>query len=229
MNLTKKIVLRGLVLGILFYLGGDRATSFDDPVTNKVAFAPAVAVAPIENVAQVVAENINPVKVEASVIKTDASGRAFSVHIPDAPFVYELSIPKISVNAGVVATGLEGNRMAVPHNYTDVGWFSLGSLVGENGNAVLGAHVDNGANTPGVFKHLNKLIVGDTMQITDREGKNMIFRIKEIQVLKYNDPDTGAIFRKSGAPGLVLITCAGTWRPAIKNYDKRLIVFAELI
>src|SRR6185369_4384139 len=56
-----------------------------------------------------------------------------------------LRIETAGVNAPVqrVGVGKSGN-MAVPTNYTDVGWYREGVVPGEAGSAVIDGHVDNG-------------------------------------------------------------------------------------
>jgi hypothetical protein len=64
--------------------------------------------------------------------------------LPKGIMPNHLVIPDIKVNASVRAMGLDEGRMAVPNNFTDIGWYKLGSKPGEQGSAVMGAHVDNG-------------------------------------------------------------------------------------
>src|SRR4051812_35058669 len=86
-------------------------------------------------------------------------------------YQYTLSIPAIKVNAGVLGMGITSTgRMAVPNNYTEVGWYNLGAKPGEVGSTVMGAHVDNGGKINGVFKNLKYLKVGNTILVTDSKG-----------------------------------------------------------
>ncbi len=146
-----------------------------------------------------------------------------------------LSIPKIKVNNSVKAMGLTpDNKMAVPDNYTEVGWFDSPLTVapGNVGNAVMGAHVDNGGfkpNTKGVFNNLKTLVPGDDIYVTDINGKQLHFKVATVRVYPYNTKETAAVFGPSQGHNLNLITCYGKWLPHAGTYDKRLVVFATLI
>ncbi len=142
-----------------------------------------------------------------------------------------LEIPKIGASAQVLSMGLEKNgKMAVPNNFTEIGWWNGGALPGEVGTAVLGAHVDNGGSTPGVFKHLSSLVVGDTFEMTRADGTVALFRVARIRVYDRSEPNTRDVFVSSdGKAHLNLITCHGAWLPAENTYAERLVVFAERV
>jgi LPXTG-site transpeptidase (sortase) family protein len=148
----------------------------------------------------------------------------------DGIYDYLLFIPKIEVDAPVLGLGLEPDgKMDVPDNYNDVGWYSLGTAPGEVGNAVLGAHVDNGADISGVFKNIKRLEIGDDIYTTDNSKERLRFKITKIERYDYQTRDTGEVFGNTGKRRLVLITCDGTFLPEKGTYDERLIVFAELV
>jgi len=139
-----------------------------------------------------------------------------------------LKIPKLGVNAvikdmGVTPDGL----MAVPDNRVDVGWYSLGTLPGDTGSAVIGAHVNFGAQ-PGVFVHLDQLKKGDVLSVVSASGASISFVVRDTEVYDRLDGDTGVFDSKSGIH-LNLITCDGDWEPSAKTYGKRLVVFTDAI
>jgi sortase (surface protein transpeptidase) len=146
----------------------------------------------------------------------------------------EISIPKIKVNSPVKAMGLTSdNKMAVPDNFTQVGWYgSGGTIPGDIGNAVMGAHVDNGGIDPtikGVFKNLHTLVPGDDIYITDDNGAVLHFKVIARKIYPYNTTATSAVFGPSTERDLNLITCYGTWLPKADTYNERLVVFARLV
>jgi LPXTG-site transpeptidase (sortase) family protein len=142
-----------------------------------------------------------------------------------------LEIPAIHVNAAVqyVGQGKTGN-MAVPTNFTDVGWYKLGPVPGQVGTAVIDGHVDNALALAGVFKHLDELVPGDKIQVVTNAGKTLTFKVDDIETY----PDTSAPIDKiftsdDNESHLNLITCAGDWIENAKSYNERLVVYTTLV
>lgn len=138
-----------------------------------------------------------------------------------------LVIPSIQVDAAVRSVGISyrGN-MAVPESYDDVGWYRLGPSPGDPGNAVIAGHVDNGYRRLGVFKRLDDLAPGDTIDYSDERG-SVTFVVTEVATYPYQEAPRERIFADAGPAQLVLITCGGTWVPETKSYTERVIVFAK--
>jgi hypothetical protein len=130
-----------------------------------------------------------------------------------------LVIPPVGVSARAYSLGLASDgKMAVPNNFTDVSWYAGGAYPGEEGTAVIGAHVDNGASTPGVYT---------------KTGEKVTFRVIALKIYDRNagGNDTKDVFispKDNTKPRLNLITCYGTFLTKENTYDKRLIVFTEL-
>lgn len=142
-------------------------------------------------------------------------------------------IPAISVDAAIVGEGLEDGRMAVPHNFTQVGWYDASALPGAAGSSVMGAHVDNGVQSgsnsiDGVFKNLKNLKPGDQIAIYDASGTKLSFDVLSTQIFDKDATNTEAVFVSQGSAELNLITCYGQWLPAQNTYAQRLVVFAKL-
>ena len=141
-----------------------------------------------------------------------------------------LSMPSIGISAPIIAMGLTNDgKMAVPDNFTEIGWYQLGTIPGNQGSAVLGAHVDNGGRISGVFKNLKDLKIGDVVTITDSNGQQLQFKVVDRKIYDYRHQDTAEIFGDTGKKRLNLITCHGTFMPSENTYDQRLIVFTELM
>jgi LPXTG-site transpeptidase (sortase) family protein len=145
-----------------------------------------------------------------------------------------LVIPPVGVSARAYSLGLASDgKMAVPNNFTDVSWYAGGAYPGEEGTAVIGAHVDNGASTPGVFKKLKNLQPGDKIYFYTKTGEKVTFRVIALKIYDRNagGNDTKDVFispKDNTKPRLNLITCYGTFLTKENTYDKRLIVFTEL-
>lgn len=150
-----------------------------------------------------------------------------------APGLYplRLTIPKIDVDAAVQYVGItaKGN-MGTPSNLTDVGWYKYGTVPGQTGRAVIAGHVDNGLSLPAVFIDLKKLVPGDDVYVTQKDGKQLHFKVDRAVIYGYKTAPVQEIFTSSdGKSHLVLITCAGTWVKADKTNDKRLVVYTTLV
>lgn len=139
-----------------------------------------------------------------------------------------LRVPALGIDAAVqqVGVGKTGN-MAVPSNFTDVGWYRYGPEPGQAGSAVIDGHVDNGLSLPGVFKKLNTIAKGDDIYIATA-STTLHFAVSDIELYPYTEVPTGSIFAATGPPRLVLITCDGAWVAGQRTYDHRLVVYADL-
>ena len=138
-------------------------------------------------------------------------------------------IPKIYKSAQVVAVGLdETSRTPIPEENNKVAWYKFGGKLGENGSVVLaGHHFWN--NAPGVFGELKNLRIGDRIEVTGETGKNYIFEVREIETYQRTAFPSEKIYFSSDTQRLTLITCAGKYDNAVKDYDKRLVVYAVRI
>lgn len=219
MKNQKAIVLWGLT--ILMTLGAYSAYSdiykennIKENAKNLPVFASATSSEMVRPVSAVSAYNA-PVEVPNEAV------------IPSGSMPQSLAIPKIAVNANILPLGVTrtGNLDVPPDLYT-VGWYRYGAIPGDMGSAVLDGHVDNGGSTPGVFKNLHSLIAGDIISITDQSGRITQFRVIEMNTYNVGEFPADAIFHAEGEAYLNIITCAGTYHPAARTYDKRLVVTA---
>ncbi|MBI5644876.1 class F sortase [Candidatus Kaiserbacteria bacterium] len=141
-----------------------------------------------------------------------------------------LEIPSLHIDTNVqhVGRGVSGN-MAVPSNYSDVGWYRYGTLPGEQGSAVIDGHVDNGLGLSGVFKHLGSMERGDDVYIITKGGSRLHFVVEEIAVYDYKNVPLEKLFERTDTARLNLITCGGRWIKNDKTYDHRIVVYATLL
>lgn len=139
-----------------------------------------------------------------------------------------LSIPSIHVNALVQMVGItKSGNMAVPTNYTDVGWYDRGYYPGTPGNAVIAGHLDNGPSVPAVFWHLGDMKIGDEVDVVNAAGQTLVFKVTGESLYSPSNAPLQLIFGSSTEAHLNLITCDGVWDEATHMYDKRLIVFTD--
>ncbi len=140
-----------------------------------------------------------------------------------------LSIPSIALETTVEHVGLKENgEMNVTEGFDHVGWYEKGYRPGEPGSAVIGGHVDS-RNGPAVFYDLNKLAVGDEIILRDKDGKELTFKVIHQEEYPWDQAPLKEIFGYSHSSSLNLITCTGTFDKETRNYDKRLVVYTELV
>jgi LPXTG-site transpeptidase (sortase) family protein len=142
-----------------------------------------------------------------------------------------LSIPAINVYANIQHVGVTPRgEMAVPSNNEDVGWFDFGPRPGEDGSAVMAGHYGTWKNgQDSVFDNLHALRAGDTLYIEDAQGAITSFVVRESRQYA-SEADAEDVFSSNdGKSHLNLITCNGVWDRAKKSYDKRLVVFTDII
>lgn len=139
-----------------------------------------------------------------------------------------LAIPKIKVDANIQEVGIsQKGDMAVPTNFTDVGWYKYGTLPGEKGSAVIAGHVSNKLSFPAVFSNLKNLEIGDEVYVTSGDNVKRQFIVSKISTYDF-DAMVEEIFTDDSGKFIQLITCTGTWNATFKTRNQRLVVTAEL-
>ncbi len=141
---------------------------------------------------------------------------------------WRLQIPAIGVDAPIEAVGLDAHRaMAAPSNLETVGWFNRGPAPGYLGDAVIDGHYGLPWD-PAVFRNLDRLRPGDTLQVIWPDGRRLQFRIQTVANVSANSPPPPDLFTHTGPARLSLITCGGQWVQSQRTYNERLIVTAVL-
>jgi LPXTG-site transpeptidase (sortase) family protein len=140
-----------------------------------------------------------------------------------------LIVPSIRIKAKIEAVGLATNdKMNVPANAKNAGWYKLGVKPGESGNAVLAGHLNTFTRSAGVFKKLNKLKAGDDVFVTDGQNK-LHFKVSHTEVYDTDSAPLGDVFGSADGAHLNLITCAGDWDNKLRQYTQRLVVYTDLV
>ena len=141
-----------------------------------------------------------------------------------------ISIPKINVQATVESVGMDSQgRMDVPKNAVDTAWYNPGFRPGTKGSAVIDGHYDRATGAPAVFWNLKLLTSGDTIIVTDNNGKKYTFSVTQVAKYPDNNFPLTQVFAASDTPLLNLITCNGVWDKVAHNYSDRLVVYSKLI
>ncbi len=140
-----------------------------------------------------------------------------------------IEIPSIGVDTAIEPTGiLENGEMGVPEDVDQVGWFEPGYKTGSKGHSVLAGHVDS-LTGPAVFYELENVKIGETVTVTDADGREMVFKIKEKVSYETDEAPIEEIFGPSNDRMINLITCTGDYNRSIGSHEERLVVTAELI
>jgi len=141
-----------------------------------------------------------------------------------------LIIPKLGIDSNVQRLGVtKSGNMAAPNNFTDVSWYKYGTAPGMTGSAVMAGHVDNALGTPAVFIDLNKLEIGDKVEVVRADGKRLRFEVVDKEIYPYDNSPLKRIFNASDGSYLNLITCQGEWVKEAKSARYRLVIYTKLI
>jgi sortase A len=141
-----------------------------------------------------------------------------------------LKIPTLNITTSVEEVGLDSNgNMGTPENIFAVGWYSLGVRPGETGNAVIDGHFNTQNQTPGIFYRLYSMRPGDEIEVTDREGQRIEFRVYQVTNESTVDFPVYKYFGPGATPKLHLITCEGNYDPLIETFNYRTVVSADLV
>jgi LPXTG-site transpeptidase (sortase) family protein len=157
-------------------------------------------------------------------------GLGSSFEIPGQPV--RLLIPIIGVDAIVQSVGLSktGNgTIGIPDNFVDVAWYNKGSLPGSPGSAIIDGHLDGKKVPKAVFYNLNKLKPGDLVEVIDSKGTIFQFKVIRSQIYDYRASTADIFSGDVSKTRLNLITCTGSWIKDQKLYNKRIVIFTELI
>lgn len=142
--------------------------------------------------------------------------------VPVSLTIESLGVSRAPIDAvGVLDTG----EMAVPPP-TRVGWYSYGASPGEEGAAVLAAHVAyNGID--GVFVDLTKLEVATTVVVNFDDGSIKSFSVDSLDSYDKDELPKKELFAREGRASLVLITCGGAFQPALASFEDNIVAIAS--
>jgi len=139
-----------------------------------------------------------------------------------------LEIPSIGVNAKIEHLGLtkEGN-MDMTNSTKNVAWYELGPRPGDVGSAVIGGHY--GYPDSAVFHNLTNLKKGDIIYVKGCNGEIKKFVVRETRTYQATDIVREVFFSDDELVHLNLVTCNGKWIDSLQTYNKRFVVFTDLI
>jgi LPXTG-site transpeptidase (sortase) family protein len=145
--------------------------------------------------------------------------------VVESPPPTAVAIDALGVDgAPVVPVGVEGDGdMEIPP-VDQVGWYRFGARPGDEGSAVLAAHVAYDG-VDGVFRHLDDLAPGDAVSVRFADGGVRTFGVTEIA--RYDKAELPAdVWARGGDSALVLITCGGEFDSDARSYEDNVVAYA---
>jgi LPXTG-site transpeptidase (sortase) family protein len=219
----RKIALISILIAVLFLAGYAmvKFSTFSNAQSALVFEEPAVNNSENEIILE---ENLD--KEQKTDNKTDS--QVINDTVADNNFPSYLEIPSIGVNAYVEHLGLtsEGN-MDMTSSTKNVAWYNLGPRPGEIGSAVIGGHY--GYPAPAVFRNLQNLTAGDMVYVKGNNGEIKKFVVREIRIYEATDIVSEIFFSDDGKAHLNIVTCNSAWIASLQTYDKRLVVFTDMV
>ncbi|WP_326786241.1 class F sortase [Streptomyces sp. NBC_00151] len=159
-----------------------------------------------------------------------SNDRPAAKHLPRAEPT-RLHIPKISVDAPFTDLAIDttGKLEAPPANDTNlVGWYAKGVSPGEVGTAVIAGHVDT-KTSAAVFAGLEDLKKGDKFSVERSDGRTASFVVDSAETFAKDAFPDDRVYADTPDAEVRLITCAGAYDRAVKDYIDNLVVFAHLV
>ena len=140
-----------------------------------------------------------------------------------------LSIPIIGVSVPLSVLTLNKNgTVNVPTSFSEPGWYNGDRSPGQKGSAVILGHVDN-YHGPAVFFHLDKLNLGNRVDVTLADGHKLVFAVIGIRMYKKTNFPDALVYGSRTYPALQLVTCGGIFDPSTGHYLSNIVVFTALI
>jgi sortase (surface protein transpeptidase) len=117
--------------------------------------------------------------------------------------------------------------MELPANPVRIGWYRFGPAPGSaTGSVVLGGHLDSRRYGVGPLARLSKARVGDLIEVRLSDGQIVKYRTEAVRDVDKQTLALDAVFDRSGARRLQLVTCGGPYLPARGGYQQNLVVTA---
>jgi len=216
-----------LVLGLSLF--GSHDMPSDDSLPPRIAAAPAPS-ASSESSDSVSPELSESKESSKSSKSSESSDRPAGKHLPRARPI-RLLIPKISVDAPFTALSIGKSGRLNPPPAGDVnlvGWYARGASPGETGTSIIAGHVDT-TTSPAVFVELGDLKRGDKFSVERADGRTASFVVDSVEKFAKNNFPDQRVYADTPDAEARLITCAGAYDHAAKDYTKNLVVFAHLV
>ena len=134
----------------------------------------------------------------------------------------------VGLDLPIVAIGVGAeNLLALPADPADVGWYRYGPAPGDRSGSVLVAgHLDSLRYGLGPLVRLRAVEKGDEVIVTTAAGRDIRYRVGDVQRVPKADLATLGVFDRQGPATLRLVTCGGSFSAAT-GYSDNLVVTAD--
>lgn len=143
-----------------------------------------------------------------------------------------VTVSRVGIDAQIIRVGLASNgAVGVPPigDALKAGWYDRGPTPGQNGPAVIDAHVDS-MQLPthrAAFYTLGSVRPGDRVDVTRADGAVAEFTVDSVEMVSKHTFPTAKVYGPLNYPGLRLITCGGAFHKG-EGYLDNVIVYAHL-
>jgi sortase (surface protein transpeptidase) len=118
--------------------------------------------------------------------------------------------------------------LQVPSRSDEAGWYDGSVPPGDEGASVIVGHLDSFTG-PAVFYRLGDLTPGSEVEVRLRGGPWAMFRVTRVAEFSKSTFPTEAVYGRTAAPTLRLITCGGAFDASTGHYLDNVVVFAVSI
>lgn len=165
------------------------------------------------------ATSVTPWTTPSDPVRPTPSSTAASTRTPRPGILpaKRIIVPKVQLDSRVVESPIVDGQWEVPK-------FVAGHLVGTAnpgvpGNVALAGHVES-ISSGNVFAYIDRLVPGDLVVLVT-DGATYRYVMAEQKIVAYNDL---SVIGATSDETLTLITCTGSWIPALRDFDKRIAV-----
>lgn len=138
-------------------------------------------------------------------------------------------IPSLDVSSEVIDLGLQPDeRMEVPQNGSDTGWFTDSPTPGELGPAILAAHV-TWEKQPAIFFDLGSMRKEQQIEVDRKDGSTATFEVTRVGQYPKKDFPTNHVYGEVDHAALRLITCGGRFDGETGHHVDNVVVYAKLV
>ena len=145
---------------------------------------------------------------------------------PPPPAVpVQLLVASLNLHPVVESVGVDRfGAMSPPYKYFNVGWYNLGPIPGDPGDAVIDGHAGY-PDQPLVFGRLGTVKLGAQLVVVMADRSRRTFTVKSVKSWPWSAHPAG-LFQGDGPARLTLITCSGAFNDKTHAYAERLVVEA---